>query len=221
MGGWNQGPADWDMTTMIMVKDKKTQKMYEISRAFTPYGGSFGPDWNKTYYFDVTEYIPMLKGATEFHVYYGGWDATDKKAHTATLTFNFYEEDAPNTIYYANVYDSRSSANTGYRSWAYGIDSADIEARERLGLRYFKVPEDVKTILMKVSISGHGHDQGKFIDRVGYKTRNAAEFDRNTYEVIVNEKCYGVGEYSIAIKILIHKLVLTNMTELTGVLVFL
>ncbi len=195
MGGWNQGPSDWDMTTMIMVKDKNTGEFYEIARAFTPYGGSFGADWEKIYYLDVTEYIPMLKGETEFHIYYGGWDATDKKAHTATLTFNFYKEDgAPNTIYYAKIYDSRASSNTGYRHWAYGVEASDIEAPERLGIRNITVPKEVKELVMKVSISGHGHDQGKFIDRENYRTRNAAEFDRNTYEVVINNVNKGTGE---------------------------
>ena len=46
MGG-NEGPGEWDMTTMIFVKNKLDGQWYEIARAFTPYGGSFGPDWEK------------------------------------------------------------------------------------------------------------------------------------------------------------------------------
>ena len=189
MGGWNEGPADWDMTTMIMVKDKNTGKFFEIARAFTPYGGYFNAAWEKFYYMDITEYLPMLTGETEFYIYYGGWDATSKKAHTVQLTFEFYKgKKGHKCVYYEKIYDSRESSNTGYRSWAYGVDSASIEDVARLGERTITVPDDVKYLLMKVSISGHGHDQGKFPDRSGSKkyANNAAEFDENWYTVKIN-----------------------------------
>lgn len=194
MGGWNEGPSDWDMTTMIMVRDKRTDTFYELVRAFTPYGGSFNSDWEKKYYMDITEYLPMLTGETEFHIYYGGWDATDKKAHTVTLTFDFYDGiPERNTVYTKNIYDSRSSSNTGYRSWAYGVTGHDIEDDSRLGKRIVEFPENVKFILMKVSISGHGHDAGVFTDREKYRTKNAAEFDENFYDMVINGEVKNTG----------------------------
>lgn len=194
MGGWNEGPAAWDMTTMIMVKDKRTGVEHELVRAFTPYGGRFGKDWEKKYYMDITEYLPMLTGETEFYVYYGGWDATDQRAHTATLTFDFYEgKSEKNTIFVEKIYDSRSSSNTGYRSWAYGVTGHDIEDISRLGKRTITIPDGVKSMLLKVAISGHGHDQGKFTDRQGYHTKNAAEFDDNYYDIIINDTVRGKG----------------------------
>lgn len=45
---------------------------------------------------------------------------------------------------------------------------------------------------MRVAISGHGHDQGKFPDRPNYRTKNAAEFDMNTYEIKLNDEAEGV-----------------------------
>ncbi|MBO8439120.1 MAG: hypothetical protein IAC51_00540 [bacterium] len=187
MGGWNEGPAEWDMTTMIFVKNKLDGEWYELTRAITPYGGSFGSDWEKKYYMDITPYLPMLTGETEFRIYYGGWDATDKRAHTVTLTFDFYEgEIARPNVFHAKIYDSSRNTNTGYRSWAYGIDSASIEDPERLGQRTVTIPDNVKSLLLKVSISGHGHDQGTFVERSNYYTRNAAEFDENWYDIIIN-----------------------------------
>jgi hypothetical protein len=191
MGGWNEGPSDWDMTTMIMLKNPHDGKFYELVRAFTPYGGYFDINWEKLYYMDITEYLPMLNGEIELHIYYGGWDATDKKAHTVTLTFDFYEgEKEKNTIFYQNIYDSRASSNIGYRSWAYGVKGNDIEDIERLGLREVQLPKEVKSLLMKVSISGHGADRGVFPDRgttgKGKRANNAAEFDENFYRVILN-----------------------------------
>ena len=60
MGGMNGGPNDWDYTTMIFVKDKTTGNWYEITRAITPYGGSFDASWSKTFYMDVTDYLDIL-----------------------------------------------------------------------------------------------------------------------------------------------------------------
>lgn len=194
MGGWNEGPADWDMTTMIMIRDKRTGNLHEFVRAFTPYGHYFDADWEKKYYIDITEYIPMLTGETEFLVYYGGWDATDSRAHSVTLTFDFYEgTPEKNTIFVQNIYDSRSSSNIGYRSWAYGVTDNDIEDDARLGKRTVSLPEGVKSLLVKVAISGHGHDKGKFTSRSKYTTKNAAEFDDNYYDIVINDSVMITG----------------------------
>ena len=188
MGGWNEGPGEWDMTTMIMLKDPNSGDFYELTRAFTPYGGAFKSDWEKLFYIDITEYLPMLHGEVELHIYYGGWDATELRAHTAQLTFELYEGNRDRTVvFYQKIYDSRASSNIGYRSWAYGVDSASIEAPERLGLRRVKLPYNVKSVLMKVSISGHGADPGIFPNRPDYQQAiNAAEFDDSRYTIIIN-----------------------------------
>ena len=59
MGAWNKGPGEWDNTTMLFVEDKASGERYEIARAITPYGGGFGKYWNKTFWIDVTEYLPV------------------------------------------------------------------------------------------------------------------------------------------------------------------
>lgn len=185
MGAWNQGPSSYDNVTMIAVK--YNNEWHEITRAFTPYGNSFDSSWERYYYFDVTEYLPMLQGATEFKVYYGGFDATSTRAHTVTLTFDLYEGTATRTpVYFAKVYDSSKDGNSGYRAFAYGIAGLDIEAPERVGLRTFSIPEGVDVLEMRVAISGHGHDLGDFPDRPNYVKNNAAEFVRNTFKMKVD-----------------------------------
>lgn len=187
MGGWNKGPSEWDNTTMLFVRNKADGQWYELARAFTPYGGGFNSKWSKTFYLDVTEYLPMLSGETEFRLYYGGFDANDERAHTVTFGFNFYDGTPErNVVYTAKVYDSGSTGNTGYRGWAYGVASAPIEADERLGLREFDLPAGVRSLELKVSISGHGHDLGDFPDRANYQKNNAAEFVENTYKIVLN-----------------------------------
>lgn len=187
MGCYGQQPGEWDHTTMLWVVNKADGQRYEIARAITPYGNWFDSNWSKTFYLDVTEYLPMLQGETEFHLYYNGWDGTDTRGHTVTTTYHFYEGvPERNVIYTAKLYDSSPNTNTGYRTWAYGVAGHSIEDAERMGRRSLKIPTDVKSLLLRVAITGHGHDQGTFTDRNGYFTRNAAEFDYNYYEIYVN-----------------------------------
>ncbi len=197
MGGWTLGLADWDMTTQIMLLDKESGEYYEISRAFTPYGNGFVSTWTKNFYIDVTEYLPLLTGDVEFRVWYGGWDATTYYAHSFITTYDFYIEEeepvTPKPIYHAKIYDSRNNHN-GYRGWYYGSPVYPIEDDTYLGLREFTLPEGVESLLMRVNITGHGMEQGTFPDRDNYSTKNAAEFDENTYEVVVNGELMGVGD---------------------------
>lgn len=187
MGAWGERPGEWDNTTMLFVEDKLTGERYEIARAISPYGNSFSSTWSKTFWLDVTEYLPMLSGTTTFYLYYGGWDATDTRAHTATFTFNYYKgEPQRNVVFTHELYDSSRDGNSGYRAWAYGVKGHDIEDVSRLGERTVEVPQAVQSLEMRVAITGHGHDPGKFVERGNYYTRNAAEFDENFYEFVVN-----------------------------------
>ena len=187
MGAWEKGPGEWDNTTMLFVEDKLTGERYEIARAITPYGNGFGKYWNKTFWLDVTEYLPMLSGSTSFYLYYGGWDATQYRAHAVTITLHYYQGTPKrNVVFTHELYDSSKDGNSGYRGWAYGVEGYDIEDVSRLGERIVEVPEEVKTLEMRVAITGHGHDQGTFLERPGYRTLNAAEFDHNYYDVVVN-----------------------------------
>lgn len=187
MGGWNKGPAAYDNTTMLFVKNKADGEWYEITRAFTPFGGSFNAAWSKTFYFDVTEYQSMLLGDTEFRLYYGGFDANAERAHTLTLKFHLYEGQPEREVaYIAKVYDSSRNGNSGYRGYAYGVEGHDIEDAERMGKRTFEIPDDVSQLELKVAISGHGHDQGSFPYRAGYVRQNAAEFVENSYQLFID-----------------------------------
>ena len=187
MGAWGNRPGEWDNTTMLFVEDKSTGERYEIARAITPYGNSFSSTWSKTFWLDVTEYLPMLSGTTTFYLYYGGWDATDSRAHTATVTLNYYKgEPKRNVVFIHELYDSSRDGNSGYRGWAYGVAGYDIEDASRLGERTVVIPESVKSLEIRVAITGHGHDQGTFVERIDYRTLNAAEFDENFYEFVYN-----------------------------------
>lgn len=195
MCGWNKGPAEWDMTTMIKIYDRAGDQWLEFVRAITPYGGSFGAGWEKRFYLDVTEFLPLLKGQTDFRIFYCGWDATDSRAHAMQMTFSFFKEKNPygSALGRQKVYDSTlpNDGNNGYRAWAYGVKGWSIEDESRLGNRTIQVPAGTKQVLLRVCITGHGQDayngNGYFPNRTPQKAKNCAEFDKNYYSISIND----------------------------------
>lgn len=175
-----KGPADYDNLVLLYVRNKESGEWYECARLFTPFGGMFDSTWERTYHLDVSEYASMFDGATEFRYYYGGFDATEERAHAFHLSFLGYEGE-DNVMAVESLYDSSLNPNTGYRSWAYGVEGHDIEASERLGERTMHIPAGTREVLLRVAITGHGHDKGVFPNREGYDVLNAAEFDDNYY----------------------------------------
>ena len=194
MGGWNEGPAEWDMTTMIKIYDKENDQWLELVRAITPYGGSFGDAWEKFFYIDVTEFLPLLKGDVDLRIFYCGWDATDTRAHTAKLTFSFYGGPNPygEPMGWQKIYDSTlpNPGGNGYRAWSYGVQGWSIEDESRLGNRTIDVPAGATTVLLRVCITGHGQDayngKGYFPNRSNTRSNSCAEFDKNHYTISLN-----------------------------------
>lgn len=182
-----EGPADYDNVVLLYVRNKADGEWYECGRLFTPFGGMFDSSWERSYHLDVSEYASMLDGATEFRYYYGGFDATEERAHAFRLTFYCYEGENK-CLGVESIYDSSLNPNTGYRSWAYGVAGYDIESDERLGKRTLHIPAGTREVLLRVAITGHGHDQGSFPDRAGYEVINAAEFDDNYYYFTLDGK---------------------------------
>ena len=194
MGGWNQGPAEWDMTTMIKIYDRQNNQWLELVRAITPYGGRFNADWEKIFYIDITEFLPLLQGDVDLRIFYCGWDATDKRAHTAQLTFSFFEERTSfgEQLGRQKIYDSTlpNEGGNGYRAWSYGVQGWSIEDATRLGPRTIDIPAGTNQVLLRVCITGHGQDayngDGYFPNRANTAATNCAEFDHNHYTISLN-----------------------------------
>lgn len=186
----DNGPADWDQTTIVSIKDKRTGEWYEFTRAFTPYGGSFSANWNKSWYMDVTEFLPLMEGDTEFTLYYCGWEGDSAaKHHAVKLGFDFFEgKPEKNVIYTKKIYDSSKGSIPAYRRcWPYGIEGYSIEDASRLGERTISIPAGVRSALVRVDITGHGMDyDGSFPDRAGYVLNSCAEFDYQNYYITFN-----------------------------------
>lgn len=182
MGSEGEGPADYDSTTMLFVKDKTNGEWRELVRAITPFGGMFDAAWEKRFYLDISEYDALLQGDVEFCYYYGGFDATAERAHSFKLRFLLYDgEPQRELLGIVNLYDSYHNGNSGYRGWAYGVEGHDIEAAERLGERTVMLPDEAGEVELRLSITGHGHDMGTFPDKTNYEPQNMAEFVENSY----------------------------------------
>lgn len=187
MGSFGSGPAKYDCTTMLFVRNKATGTMLEIARAFTPFGGMFDDTWQKRFYIDVTEYRALLQGDVEFAYFYGGFDNDEMRAHSFAVRFLLYDGSPEREVVdIIPLYDSFHNGNSGYRGWAYGVAGHDIEAEERMGLRSVTIPAGVTSMELRLSITGHGHDQGTFPERPDYTPYNMAEFDENSYTFKVN-----------------------------------
>lgn len=68
----DEGPAEWDQTTIVFIKNKATGEFTELARAITPYGGKtgsgFDASWSRSYYMDITELLPLMEGDTQIAV---------------------------------------------------------------------------------------------------------------------------------------------------------
>lgn len=183
------GPASYDNTVMLYVRSKSDGEWYEIARAFTPFGDEFDASWQKHFYIDVTEYASLLRGATEFRYHYAGFDATSERAHAFSVAFSgYYGEAEHDVVGIAKLYDSSLNPNVGSRGWAYGVAGHDIEAHERLGSRTVSIPSGVSEVVLRLTITGHGHDKGTFPGVEGYEPENVAEFVENSYAISVDGK---------------------------------
>lgn len=181
MGSEGKGPADYDNLVMLYIKSKQSGEWLELARLFTPFGGMFDSTWEMKFYLDITEYAPLLSEHTEFKYFYQGFDATEERAHTMKIKILCYNAGKGNILGMQNLYDSSLNPNNGYRGWAYGVEGHNIETTERLGERKIDIPKGTREVVIRMAITGHGHDQGTFPNRPDYKVQNTAEFDDNYY----------------------------------------
>ena len=136
---------------------------YELGRVITPYAGDRNAGWFYTWYFDVTDFAPLLHDSVEIRAFYGGW----QDGFTITVDFDFIEGTPPRNCYQVDP--------LWYGEFQYGNPANDIEN--------YIVP--VRTIMdpmaagAKVAITTTGHSFGG--------AQNCAEFCHKFHDVVIED----------------------------------
>ncbi|MCS6934004.1 MAG: peptide-N-glycosidase F-related protein [Chitinophagales bacterium] len=128
-------------------------KYMEVARLITPYGtymannsNGFNNSWTHPYYFDVTDYAPLLKDSVNVRVHYSGW--TD--AFSARIEFILIEGTPPRTV------ESVREVYGAYISYPNHAAFESVAAPKS-----FSVSGNVVSAKLMLLMTGHG-SQGEF-----------------------------------------------------------
>ncbi len=146
----------------------------ELGRAITPYGtymaansNGYNNSWSHRYYYDVTDYVHLLKDTVDIRAFYSGWSS----GFSVTLKFDFIEGAPPRDILgVKNLYKGSKgySNSNNFETTYFTAKSIDVPANT-VGARIFS------------TITGHGFDNNT----------NCAEFCQRTYTVNANGNFVG------------------------------
>lgn len=146
-GSTEQYCGDWDYTIQNFLMT--ATDTFELGRLITPYANASYPrtpfSWKQRYYFDVTDFYPLLKNNAairlSYHNYSGGF--------TGSIRFAFVEGTPPRTV-------------TGIKhlwngAFAYGKASDPIE--NHFSALSVPVPAGSQQAAVKFTVTGHGSDE--------------------------------------------------------------
>ena len=155
--------GDWDYTIQNFLMTPTDT--FELSRLITPYANASYPrtswSWKQRYYFDVTDFYPVLKNAAairlSYHNYSGGF--------TGNIQFAFIEGTPPRNV-------------TGIkRLWhgAFPFGRASDPIENYLAAANTTVPPNTQQADLDVTVTGHGSDN-----------TGCSEFCSKYYQVYAN-----------------------------------
>ncbi|BAV08351.1 hypothetical protein FLA_4387 [Filimonas lacunae] len=146
-GTTEQYCGDWDYTVQNYLMTPTDT--FELSRLITPYANASYPrtpwSWKQRYYFDVTDFYPVLKNNAairlSYHNYSGGF--------TGSIRFAFIEGTPPRNV-------------TGIKrlwsgAFAYGKAGDPIE--NHFAAQNVTVPAGTQQAAIKFTVTGHGSDE--------------------------------------------------------------
>ncbi|MEI6184996.1 MAG: peptide-N-glycosidase F-related protein, partial [Bacteroidota bacterium] len=138
--------GDWDYTIQNFLMTKTDT--FELARLITPYANASYPrtpwTWQQRYYFDVTDYYPVLKDSAKMRLLYSGYSG----GFTADIKFAFIEGTPPR-----NVLGVKKLWNG---SFAFGNTADPIN--NHLAAVTTKAPTGSQFAEMKFTATGHGSD---------------------------------------------------------------
>ncbi|MGB0977744.1 MAG: peptide-N-glycosidase F-related protein [Croceimicrobium sp.] len=190
MGCASGGCSDWDYTTVVDLliptgaldssiasidtislnplqidttwNITPVKEAIELCKVITPYGGSLPQNWQRDFYFDVSNYAPLLKDSIEINVRYQGWSS----GFSASLDFHMIEGKPVRDVYkIENLYRGGFTYRT----------TAQFETNH-MPSRALDLHPSATHFDLKMAPSGHG-----FVNAL-----NCAEFCERDYYVFVD-----------------------------------
>lgn len=186
------GCSDWDYTTLINLlyptgqmdstvasidtistnpyvidttwRVFEVRETFELAKVITPYGGNLANNWTRTFYFDVTDYYPLMRDSVEIEAFYQGWSS----GFSATLNFIMIEGTPPRNVL---------SIENLYRGKFNYLNSAQFEGNH-MPQRTVEIDSTASQFFLRMAPSGHG-----FVNSL-----NCAEFCKKDYLVKVNSQ---------------------------------
>jgi len=138
------------------------KERYELAKVITPYGGSLAQDWTRDFYFDVSDYYPLLRDSVEIDVRYQGYSS----GFSATLDFIMVEGTPVRDVY---------QVENLYRGGFTYRDSAQFES-QYMPARALNPHPSASQFYVRLAPSGHG-----FVNDA-----NCAEFCERDYYVFID-----------------------------------
>ena len=139
--------GDWDYTIQNYLMTPGGDTL-ELGRLITPYANASYPrtpfTWKQHYYFDVTEFYPLLKNNAAIRLLYSGYSG----GFTANIKFAFIEGTPPRNVI--------SIKKLWQGSYNYGNASSPID--NTITPVSVTAPTGTLNAEMKVLITGHGGD---------------------------------------------------------------
>jgi hypothetical protein len=155
--------GDWDYTVQNFLMTPTDT--FELSRLITPYANASYPrtpwGWKQRYYFDVTDFYPLLKNAAtirlSYHNYSGGF--------TGNIKFAFIEGTPPRNV--------TGIKRLWHGAFPFGNSADPIE--NYLPATNVNTPAGTQQAEMNFTVTGHGNDN-----------TGCSEFCSKYYQVYAN-----------------------------------
>jgi len=154
----SNNPLNIDTTWNVFAVKERV----ELAKVITPYGGALSNDWTRTFYFDVSDYYPLLHDSVEIEVFYQGWSS----GFSATLEFMMIEGSPVRDVY---------QVENLYRGKFNYLSPTQFETNH-MPARTLNLDSNATQFNLKMAPSGHG-----FINAL-----NCAEFCDKDYLVYVD-----------------------------------
>ena len=159
----------WYTSFTDVYTSYKVTEPIELARVITPYGSGLASNWEREFWFDVTDYITVLKDTLTLRAHYSGWSS----GFACTLDFYFIEGTPPrNVIDVKNIYQG----NYGYTNEDYFEDSL-------INNKSLLVDQNTNNAMVRFVPTGHSFDNNQY----------AAEFYDMEYSLVVNNNVAGRG----------------------------